>query len=57
MRMLLVHAKKFSFRPTQKALKNAEELEAVSERSFDNVLAVFTTVEEADVENMKEVVE
>jgi threonyl-tRNA synthetase len=58
LRVLLVHAKEFSFRVREKAISQAEELENVpKEGSYENVLVVFTTIEEDDAKAVKDVVE
>ncbi len=49
MRLLLIHAKEFEFHITRKALKKEiEHPETPRSGSYENVLVVFTTVEEGD---------
>lgn len=48
MRVLLLHAERFSYIPTKKAVSQAEEL--AKEYETNNALVVFTTVEEGDNE-------
>ncbi len=59
MRLLLIHAKYFEYRVTKKALKkNIEHPETPREASYENVLVVFTTIEEGDTYNtVKQAVE
>ncbi len=58
MRVLLIHAREFSFKAREKAVEEADDLDAVrGEGRFENVLVVFTTVEEGDTGNPKSVVE
>ena len=53
MKLLFIHAKKFWYRLTEKAIESAEEPHpSRREKSFDNVLVVFTTIEEGDHENI-----
>ncbi len=53
MRLLLIHAKKFQYSVTEKAVKNPEEInEADRTGSFDNTLVVFTSIEKDDDENV-----
>jgi len=58
MRMLLIHAEEFSFNVKEKAIKDAEPLDAelVSNKaSLNNVLVAFITVERADENNPIEI--
>jgi len=58
MRMLLIHAERFSFKALQKAVPSAESLEEVpSEGSFSNALVAFVTVEAGDEANPEDVAE
>ncbi len=50
-RILLIHAEHFSYRPVEKALDEAEPITQQVPASFSNVLVVFTTVESPDEEN------
>ncbi len=53
MRLLLIHAKKFSYSVTEKAINNPEELDEKNKaRDFENTLVVFTSVEKDDDENV-----
>ncbi len=53
MRLLLIHAKKFSYSITEKAIDNPEELDEKNRaRDFENTLVVFTSVEKGDDENV-----
>ncbi len=53
MRLLLIHAKKFSYSITEKAINNPEELDEKNRaRDFENTLVVFTSVEKDDDENV-----
>ncbi len=53
MRLLLIHAKKFSYSVTEKAINNPEELDEKNRaRDFENTLVVFTSVEKDDDENV-----
>ncbi|MCI4435231.1 MAG: threonine--tRNA ligase [Ignisphaera sp.] len=57
MRLLLIHANEFWYKVREKAIDEADEISADNaEKSFKNVLVVFTTVEEADEQNIDEVV-
>ena len=57
MRILLIHAEKFSYEAKQKALAKAEELTEENRRYFgENVLVAFTTVEEGDYDNAASIV-
>ena len=57
MRILLIHAEKFSYEAKQKALAKAEELTEKNRRYFgENVLVAFTTVEEGDYDNAASIV-
>lgn len=61
MRMLLFHARKFSYKAREPALKRYKELleeekEKYGDRSLDEVLVVFTTIEDRDVEDLEGVV-
>jgi len=57
MRILLIHAEKFSYEAKQKALAKAEELTEENRRYFgENVLVAFTTVEEGDYDNATSIV-
>ena len=50
MKLLLIHARRFEYEARSKALEEAEEFNGVKrEGAFDNVLVVFTTVEEGDL--------
>ena len=56
MKILLIHAKEFEYEARQKAIESAEKIDGVSgQGSFENILVVFTTVEEGD-SGSKEVV-
>lgn len=57
MKILLIHAKNFSYRAREKAIEEGEDI-ALSEREkvFENALVVFTTVEEEDAKNPSEIV-
>ena len=56
MRLLLIHAERFSYRALQKAIDAAEEVdERRRHGSFNNVLVVFATVEEEDEKNLEDV--
>ncbi len=49
MRVLLLHADKFSYEAVKKAIKSAESLEEVPKsNSFENILVAFITVEPGD---------
>ncbi len=53
MKLLLIHAKKFSYSVTEKAINNPEELDEKNRaRDFENTLVVFTSVEKDDDENV-----
>ncbi len=53
MRLLLIHAKKFSYSITEKAINNPEELDENNRaRDFENTLVVFTSVEKDDDEDV-----
>jgi threonyl-tRNA synthetase len=57
MRLLLIHANEFWYKVRERAVDEADEVTADNaEKSFKNVLVVFTTVEEADEQNVDEVV-
>ncbi|MGC8982637.1 MAG: threonine--tRNA ligase [Desulfurococcaceae archaeon] len=51
MRLLLIHAREFSYEVTEPAIKEPEELPSGLKRVFENVLVVFTTVENGDDED------
>ena len=54
MRILAIHAEKFSFEVKQKAIDKAEEVPDEKRKySTENVLVVFTTVEDGDDKNVK----
>jgi len=54
MRILAIHAERFSFEVKQKAIDKAEEVPNVKRKySTKNVLVVFTTVEEGDEKNIE----
>ncbi|BES82128.1 threonine--tRNA ligase [Pyrodictium abyssi] len=58
MRILLIHAREFSFKAKSKAIADAEPPDSIpSEASAENALVVFTTVEDVDTQNIREVVE
>lgn len=58
MRLLLIHAKDFWFKAKEKAVENADELsDDIAEKHLENVLVVFTSVEEGDEKNIEVVVE
>ena len=58
MRILLIHAKEFSFKAKSRAIADAESIDLTpSEASVENALVVFTTVEDVDAQDLKEVVE
>lgn len=58
MRMLLVHAKTFSYRAREKAVDEGEEISAENvEGTFENALVVFTTIEEDDGKNISSIVD
>jgi threonyl-tRNA synthetase len=48
MRILTIHADYIEVTPVKKALKDAEELKKKESRRYDEVLVVFTSVEEGD---------
>lgn len=49
MRLLLIHAGEFWYKPTEKAIKDAEELLGLMpENKEENALVIFTSVEEND---------
>ena len=50
-RVLLIHAEYFSYRPIQRAIDEAESIEEEVGGPFNNALVVFTTVESSDDEN------
>ncbi|NPB00468.1 MAG: threonine--tRNA ligase [Crenarchaeota archaeon] len=53
MRVLLIHAEKFSFKVRERALKNVPEIdEKLREGKADNALVVFTAVEDFDTDSM-----
>ncbi len=53
MKLLLIHAKKFSYSVTEKAINNPEELDEKNRaRDLENTLVVFTSVEKDDDENV-----
>ncbi|ABU81579.1 threonyl-tRNA synthetase editing domain-containing protein [Ignicoccus hospitalis] len=54
MKALFIHAKKFCFKPTKKALKSAEELSSKEEVCRENPLVIFLTVEKGDTEELLE---
>ncbi len=57
MRILAIHAEKFSFEIKQKAIEAAEKIsEDKGKYSAKNALVVFTTVEEGDDKNTEELV-
>jgi len=58
MRILLIHAEKFSYEVKQRALAKAEEVKEKNRKySGRNVLVAFTTVEEKDYDNLPSIVE
>ena len=58
MRILLIHAEKFSYEVKQRALTKAEEVKEKNRKySGRNVLVAFTTVEEKDYDNLPSIVE
>lgn len=58
MRILLIHAEKFSYEVKQRALVKAEEVKEENRRySGRNVLVAFITVEEKDHDNLPSIVE
>jgi threonyl-tRNA synthetase len=58
LRVLLIHAKEFSFKARERAIRQAESLDEVpGEGKYGNVLVVFTTVEEDDASNPDSVIE
>ncbi len=50
MRLLLIHAERFSFRARERAVEDAD-VDKLDSYSSENVLVVFTTVEEEDVDD------
>ncbi len=55
MRLLLIHARRFSYKAREPAVKEPESLgEAGGSGDFENALVVFTTVEEGDDESVVE---
>ena len=57
MRILLIHAEKFSYEAKQKALAEVEKLTEENRRYFgENVLVAFTTVEDGDYDNAASIV-
>lgn len=55
MRLLLIHARRFSYKAREPAVKEPESLgEAGGSGEFENALVVFTTVEEGDDESVVE---
>ncbi|MCC6045346.1 MAG: threonine--tRNA ligase [Ignisphaera sp.] len=58
MRMLLIHAKDFWYKAKEKAVDEADELTADNaEKAIENVLVVFTSIEESDENNIDVVIE
>ncbi len=58
MRTLLIHAKSFWYRVTERAIEAAEAVdESRRSASFENALVAFTTVEEGDEKNVEKLVE
>ncbi len=53
MKLLMIYAKKFSYKPTIKVLENAEEVG--SGESFENVQVAFIQMEKEDEERIKAV--
>ncbi|WP_434731903.1 threonine--tRNA ligase [Thermogladius sp. KZ2Tp1] len=55
MRLLLIHAKRFSYKVREPAVKEPESLgEASATGDFENALVVFSTVEQGDDESVAE---
>jgi len=55
LRLLLIHARRFSYKAREPAVKEPESLgEAGGSGEFENALVVFTTVEEGDDESVVE---
>ncbi len=50
MRLLLIHARKFWYKVTEKAIDIAEDIPEKYEGNFENVLIVFTSIEKDDDE-------
>ena len=50
MKALFLHAKKFCFKPTKKALKSAKDLEEKEMKCKENALVIFLTIEKEDKE-------
>ncbi len=53
--MLIWHCARFEYQPTEKALKNVEDIEK-KRMVFENVLVVLATVEQEDTEDIVDVV-
>jgi len=53
MKLLMIYAKRFSYKPTIKVLENAKEV--CSGESFENVQVAFIQMEKEDEERMKAV--
>ncbi len=52
LRILLIHADHFEYETREKAISNPEEIsDADRQRTFENVLAAFSTVEKSDANN------
>lgn len=54
MKALLLHAKKFCFKPTKKALKSAKDVETKDFVCRENALVAFVTIEKGDSEEALE---
>jgi len=58
MHILLIHAKDFWYKAKEKAVDDADELTTdITEKAFENVLVIFTSVEESDESDVEGVVE
>jgi threonyl-tRNA synthetase len=57
MRVLYIHAKSFTYRPREKVkIETVEDAETI-ERSFENALVAFITVEEGDFKRRQEIID
>ncbi len=58
LRLLLIHAKEFWYKAREKAVEKAEAItDEIAEKNLENVLVVFTTIEEGDEKNVEAVIE
>ncbi|MEM0198879.1 MAG: threonine--tRNA ligase [Desulfurococcaceae archaeon] len=52
MKLLLIHARRFTYEPVEPAVKEHEQIQASFKKDFENTLVVFTTVENSDDESV-----